>query len=189
MASISLAFLIIFTIMSFITVKYTKYNALFTRVTETEFVHGMPSNRYGVWSLTIDQFKKKPVLGHGPRIHIVPKVENFTEFRNFNLMPNPHNLYLYILYTLGLLGLIAYVAFWGNLYNALRKAKNKNSDDALLNGLPRLGIIILAVFLFDQVKVEYLRYSLTDYQHYLFMLFGAFVGFSHILQNRTQEID
>ncbi|MHA1988354.1 MAG: oligosaccharide repeat unit polymerase [Promethearchaeota archaeon] len=186
--AISLAFLLIFTIMSFITVKYTKYDSLFRRVSETELVHGMPSNRYGVWTLTFNQFLKKPILGHGPRLHGVPKLANFQEFRHYDLMPNPHNLYLYILYTLGFLGLIAYVAFWGNIYNAFRKTKNKYCDDVLLDNLPRLGMIILAVFLFDQMKVEFLRYKLTDYQHYIFMLFGAFVGFSHILQKKSQII-
>jgi O-antigen ligase len=189
MIALSIIFISIFAIMSFITVKYTKYNSLFDRVTETELVSGIPTNRYGIWELTIDRIKKKPILGHGPRIHGVPKLKNFQELRHYDLMPNPHNLYLYILYTIGLLGLIAYFTFWTNIYKTFRKAKDKFSDDALLNGLPKLGIIILAVFLFDQVKVEYLRYTLTDYQHYIFMLFGAFVGFSHILQNRSSKND
>jgi len=52
-----------------------------------------------------------------------------------------------------------------------------------LNNLPRLGIILLTVFLIDQIKLEFLRFRLTDFQHFIFMLFGAFLAFSDKLRN------
>ena len=61
--------------------------------------------------------------------------------------------------------------------------------DHFLNGLPKLGIIILTVFLIDQIKLEFLRVKLADYQHYIFMLFGAFTAYADIILNKENEND
>jgi hypothetical protein len=35
------------------------------------------------------------------------------------------------------------------------------------------------------MKLEFLRFKLGDYQHFVFVLFGAFIGFSHLLAIKT----
>jgi len=52
----------------------------------------------------------------------------------------------------------------------------ENDVRGLKTGLPTLGMIIFAIFLIDQLKVEFLRLGLLDYQHYLAVLFGMFIA-------------
>ena len=84
---------------------------------------------------------------------------------------------------MGVIGFLAY-SFLGMRYiTILSKSKtNLDKDDKFLTGLPKLRIIVLAVFLFDQMKIEFLRESL-DYQHYLSVLFGMFCGLRRIRSN------
>jgi len=63
----------------------------------------------------------------------------------------------------------------------LRKAKKGiQRNDNFLSGLPQLGLIVFIVFIIDQVKIEFLRSDLLDYQHYLSVLFGMFCGLRNI---------
>jgi hypothetical protein len=187
MSGIIFSFIAIILTMSIITVTYTEYDSLFFRVKKTKFVQGMPENRYKIWNLVINEFKKRPIFGHGPRLHKVKKVEQFQEGKKYTLIPQPHNLYLYLLVTLGIIGFAAYACFWAKTLQVFQKAFKLKCNDIFLNNIPKLGILILAVFLFDQMKLEFLRYKLNDYQHFIFILFGAFIGFAHLLAIRTVD--
>jgi len=98
---------------------------------------------------------------------------------------NPHNLYLFLLYTVGVVGLIAYLVFFGAMYGRFWRAKRYRSDDAFLNGIPRLAIVLLLVFLVDQLKIEFLRFKLNDAQHYLFSLWAMLLAFSDLLVTKA----
>ena len=41
-------------------------------------------------------------------------------------------------------------------------------------------MLIFVIFLIDQLKVEFLRSSLLDYQHYIAALFGMFVALRNV---------
>ena len=41
-------------------------------------------------------------------------------------------------------------------------------------------MIVFVIFLFDQLKIEFLRHNLLDYQHYLAALFAMFAAFRNI---------
>ena len=89
------------------------------------------------------------------------------------------------LYSLGIVGLIAYMVYFGIIYIKLIKSNNLNCNDPFLNGLQRLGIVILTVFLIDQIKLEFLRHNLHDYQHYIFMILAAFIAFSDLKKQKS----
>jgi len=181
-------FLIIFSAVSVIIISYTQYDTFLERLTQTEF-HGLtPDTRQKVWDIAIKAIKEKPILGWGPN-KISMGRKQFEDEQghqrkiDYSAIPSPHSLYLYLLYTLGIVGLTAYSIFFLSLYIRYFRAYKYESENNFLNNLPRLGIILLTVFLIDQIKLEFLRFRLTDFQHFIFMLFGAFLAFSDKLRN------
>lgn len=179
----------LFSIVSFIIINYTPYDSIFQRIKKTEIKEGVPDTREKVWEITYDAFLQKPILGWGPKIDII-SIPIFQEknkgkkAKDYSSIPSPHSLYLFLLYTIGIVGLTAYLTYFATIYVKLIASKNLNSNDPLLNGLPRLGIILLTIFLVDQIKLEFLRHNLHDYQHYIFMIFAAFVAFSDLLKRK-----
>jgi len=181
----------LFTIAFIFIINYTPYDSIFQRIKKTEIRKGVPDTREKVWEISYDAFKQKPILGWGPRIDIIP-IPEFREKNSgkkttdYSSIPSPHSLYLFLLYTLGIIGLFTYLIYFGAIYTKLIKSKDIICKDPFLNGLPRLGIIILTVFVIDQIKLEFLRHTLHDYQHYIFMIFAAFVAFSDLLKRKNK---
>ena len=169
-----LTMVIILVSASFIMIKYTDFNVLYERILATRMDGITPDTRTG-WPYVVEKIFDKPVVGHGPRLVIRSEAHAPPRWPKGEIDFYPHNLYLYILYTLGIVGLLAY-GIWGLLYIIrLGKMANKSpSKIDFISGLPQLGIIIFTVFLFDQMKVEFLRSYLLDYQHYLMALFAMF---------------
>jgi len=61
---------------------------------------------------------------------------------------------------------------------------SSQAEDPLLRGLPALGLAILTLFAASQMHIEMFRFVYHDYQQYAFMLFGAFLAFSHLAQEQ-----
>lgn len=175
-ASIGLIAAVTFFFVSVLVIAYTPFNRLYERLADTTFEGGIPDTRAVTWPLAWQEIKQKPILGHGPRFQLHDADKRVIP--GHKPLPFPHNLYLFILYTLGLVGLLAYLVFLASIFWKLRKANRMPCRDPVLAGIPRLGALVMIVFLIDQIKVEFLRYHLSDYQHYVFMLWGLFVGFS-----------
>ncbi|MCK5642234.1 MAG: O-antigen ligase family protein [Gammaproteobacteria bacterium] len=184
---ISLAFLIALVSASQIMINYTTYNVIYDRLLTTQMEGITPDTRGGPqgWSSVVEKIIEKPVLGHGPRLIRPDKHGKLPEGEYGHY---PHNLYLHILYTMGILGFFAYSVLGVRYITILRKSKmNLDKNDNFLSGLPELGIIVFAVFLFDQMKIEFLRVNLLDYQHYLSVLFGMFCGLRRI-ERKSNEL-
>lgn len=179
---ILIAFFVVLVSVSYVMITYTSYNVIYDRLLGTEMDGITPDTRRG-WPFVVEKIIEKPVLGHGPRI--LRKKDYPTSkiwLEGSEIGGYPHNLYLYILYTMGIIGLFAYSVLgmrYIKLLSTLRMNLDKN--DKFLSGLPKLGIIVFAVFLFDQMKIEFLRSELLDYQHYLSVLFGMFCGLKRTL--------
>jgi hypothetical protein len=65
-------------------------------------------------------------------------------------------------------------------------------NDSELATLPRVGLIVLVVFFVSQLRIEFLREALLDYQNYLFLLFAFFLATSdlivkEVVQRRTSR--
>jgi len=177
-------FIGILIVTSYFVIRYTKYNLLYERLLSTRLEKGaIPDTRYIAWKNAIEGIKNKPIFGHGPRFKLfdssMKKTSLFNKTHYFDIKLYPHNLYLFIFYTLGIVGLIAYIIFFLRFYSCL-KIYNSTSD--FLSGLINLGKIIFVVFLFDQMKVEFLRYNLTDYQQFIFLLFGMLTAITNIVK-------
>ena len=179
----------IFTIVSIGVIIYTPYDSIFQRIKKTEIEEGIPDTRKNVWTIAYEGFKEKPILGWGPRLNHIYLYE-FKE-KNANVrkidyseIPSPHSLYLYLLYTLGVFGLMAYIIFFGNIFLKFYSSRNLRNNN-YLTGLPKLGLIILIVFLLDQIKLEFLRHNLHDYQHYVFMIFAGLLALTEYAKKIT----
>ena len=183
-----LGFVFMLTLASAVVINYTDFNVLYKRLLGTEVEGFTPDTRRG-WVYVVDKIMDKPILGHGPRI--VRPVEYNTPPRNWPdgyIRFYPHSLYLYILYTTGIIGFAAYivwaVAYWRILCRTRKRLRINNGIGA---GLPLLGMMVFIIFLVDQVKVEFLRYYLLDYQHYLAALFGMFASLKHVEFNSSLD--
>lgn len=168
---------------SYIMITYTKFNVLYTRLAKTE-IHGITPDTRAGWDVVVDKIKNKPILGHTPRY--VTSAEKGVTPSMFQGQIDfyPHNLYLFILYTLGITGFAAYCSLWFKYFTGFAFLKLENANN-FTKGLKKIGIIIFLVFLFDQLKVEFLRYYLLDFQHYIATLAGIFYGLRKFNSNNA----
>jgi len=174
-------FAVMIVISSYLMIAYTDFNVLYTRLIGTEIEGVTPDTRQG-WGYVADRIAEDPVIGHGPRI---VRTSDFQqpprEWPAGHIRFWPHNLYLYILYTTGILGFIAYASWAATYWNLLNRVRRRTRDlPGIGYGLATLGMIVLAIVLIDQIKVEFLRSNLLDYQHYLAALFGMFASLHKI---------
>lgn len=175
----------LFFIVALVIIQTTEFDLLYERVVSTEFRGGMPETRAGPWIDAVERIAKKPILGHGPRIQFDP--ETIMLARLDWIGGHPHNLYLFLLYTVGIVGLIAYLLLFAGIFRHLWRARRHSFNDKLIQGLPRVGIVLLVVFLIDQIKVEFLRFSLADYQQYMFALWGFLLAAAGILRQESRN--
>ncbi|MFK8032489.1 MAG: O-antigen ligase family protein [Gammaproteobacteria bacterium] len=149
---------------AFVIIKFTTYNVLFERLMETEFDGLTPDTRN--FSYVLEKIPNKIVLGHGPRM-VLPNQE-IRRIPGYEPMAWPHNVYFYIAYTTGVLGLVAYLSWFFALTMRYIRAFRYRSESAYLTALPRVGVVIMMMFLVDELKIEFLRFGLADYQQYMF---------------------
>jgi len=177
---------VVFAIPAYTIVRYTQYNVLFERFEQTEFHDGIPDTRSG-WVSMWDQLVSKPVVGHGPRLRLYD--EHNRKIPGHSYISYPHNAYFYLIYTIGLVGLLAYIWFFLKLALQYWKGTSNQAKDALLRGLPRLGVAILVLFAVSQLRMEMFRFTLHSYQQYLFMLIGAFLALTHLAMELPSRND
>jgi O-antigen ligase len=179
----------IFTAVAIVLVSFTDYGILFERLEDTEIEEGVPDTRALVWPLAWAEIVKKPILGHGPKLAISTR---FVRVDSIEYVRYPHNLLLHILYTTGLVGVVAWTTFFTALASRLYKVRRMPINDSELATLPRVGLIVLVVFFVSQLRIEFLREALLDYQNYLFLLFAFFLATSdlivkEVVQRRTSR--
>jgi O-antigen ligase len=163
---------------AFFIVNYTGFNVMFDRLEDTHFVEGgIPDTRRVVWPRAWAAFEEKPWLGHGPNL----EQERVLRYRNVHrdqlLMNYPHSLYLYLLVTVGIVGTLAFLLFFiAAAARVLRSASTGNFASEYERGWVLVGSIVLVAFFLDQIKIEFLRGGTTDFAHFIFAIFGWFIG-------------
>jgi O-antigen ligase len=161
-------------------VTYTDYGQMPSRLeTTTELEDGLPRTRAGVWPVAWESISEKPLLGHGPKLVQEAEQKRRSIHPEQLISPYPHNLYLYLLLTVGVLGTgcmlffllhIAWRIYHGARYGVFSTAYEK--------GWVLIGTLIVATFLVDELKIEFLRTGTVDYAHFVFALFGIFLGWA-----------
>ncbi len=158
-----------------VTINLTGFDSLFTRLAETEIEGGIPDTRQSVWPVAWQEIKKKPILGHGPRLRFVG--DETGKYRDVHTyISYPHNLYLFLLFTVGAVGAIAFLTFLATPLVRCWLTVRQLSIDQNVQNLARMGIIIMIVIFVDQLKVEFMRITLVDYWHFVFALIGMLIA-------------
>lgn len=167
-------------------VKFTEYNVMFDRLAATEFEGVVPDSRSWAFKIALERIPENPVLGHGPQIRLIQ--EENRQIRNYHPFGGyPHNLILFLLYTVGIIGLFAYLVFFFALFRRWWSSRNISTPDPLLNGIPRLGIVLILVFAASQMRIEFLRSLLHDYQNYLFALWAMLLALTDIARAKSRD--
>ena len=163
----------LFSVMAVVVVQYTEFNVLFDRIENTEMDGVVPDSRSG-WKFMLPKVLEEPILGHGPRLRLHD--DTYANHRNIFIMPQPHSVYMYLMYTIGSVGLFAYFIFFLSIWRHFSRASKIDTDDKFLDGLPRLGIIILLMIAISQIRMEMFRFITSDYQQFIFMLLAGLLA-------------
>lgn len=173
---ILVASVILFVVSAAIIMNFTSYNRLFERLENTQVDGAVPDTRARAWPAAIAHFQERPLLGHGPRLRL--QDDRVIKYPDHEVIDFPHNLYLYLLCTVGIVGLSGYIVFWLSMLFSVGTGTSGRTGDDLLDHFPKLSLLLILYILFDQIKIEYARYNCVDYAHFLFALFGLFLGMS-----------
>lgn len=178
---------VLFTCAALIIVNYTNFNVLFDRLSDTEIGDsGVPDTREKAFELTIERIPEALLVGHGPRMVLID--EYVRRIKGYQPLGGyPHNLYLFLLYTLGMLGLLAYLILFLRLMLWWKRAARCSVEDSMLSGVPKLALVLMVVFLVDQLKIEFLRAQFADMQHVMFTLWAIFLAFSAVLVEQSSK--
>ena len=169
---------ILLAITSAILINYSEFGELYTRLGETEIEGGIPDTRQKSWPRAVEYISEAPFFGHGPRYMMLGGSEGAT-YEGWEYHQYPHNLYLFMLSTVGMIGFVAF--FWFFLTPMFKCWKTWRSTvpasyDATF---AKTGVIIMSIILIDQIKVEFMRFNLVDYWHFIFALLGIYVAACH----------
>lgn len=171
----------LFSIAAIVVTNYTEFNVLFERLANTKFYGIVPDSRHGAFGPVFERIQENPIVGHGPRLRLMN--EELRLIPGYEPIFFPHNLYLHILFTVGLLGFTAFAAFFLVLGMRYLIPIRKRHEDPILEDMPRLATVVLCVFLIDELKIEFLRFMLFDYQSYMFALWGMFLAYCDRLRS------
>ncbi len=174
--SLSFTGAILLAVMSVIIINFTDYGVMFQRLEATEIEGGIPDTRANTWATVTSKIPDKPLLGHGPRLRL--ENDYNVNYPGHVVITYPHNLYLFLLFTVGIIGLTAYLGFFAWLIVRIKRGTDRLKDDPFMHGFVRLGLLLMVVFLIDQMKIDFLRYALVDYWHYIFIIFAIWLGFA-----------
>jgi O-antigen ligase len=170
---------------------HSEFGNMFERLENVaEFEDGVPKTRGAVWPRALEKIPEKPWFGHGPYLAQSSGVER--SGRDVHpeqlVMSYPHNLYLHLLLTLGMFGTASMLFFllaiaW-RIHTATRTGIFENTYQ---KGFVSLGVLIIVGFLVDQLKIEFVRQATIDYVHFMFALFGMFIGFADAARVRASQ--
>jgi len=158
----------------FSVIQVTHVANLFTRFSETTFVNGVPDSRVGAWGEAWERFLTHPIIGGGPFYSTTSGME---------LQYWPHNLYLYVANCFGLVGLAAFVWMLWRIWRRSAPGTDSFSDPSYARAYLLAARVQMIVFLIDQVKIEYLRNWV--YQFQIWVMFSSIVAASMVIQREA----
>lgn len=159
---------------------YTEFGQMSDRLARTmETRDGLPATRAASWPVAWKNVQQKPWLGHGPRImgqherrfRHVPPEQLVSQY--------PHSLYLHLLVTVGIVGTLCMLFFIISVLWRIRQGvKTGHFRSEYEKGWLLVGLILVVAFLVDELKIEFLRNTSVDYAHFVFAVFGIFLGWA-----------
>jgi O-antigen ligase len=151
----------------------TQSGDLFERLFASEIQGLIPDSRAKVWPEAWARIFQHPLIGHGPL---------YTVLSGARIFHWPHSLPLFIANNIGFIGLAVFAWLLWTLFRLTRPV-----TDDLRNGDYVESYLIVArtqmvVFLVDEIKIEYLRNEV--YQFQVWLLFALMVAAHQIARAR-----
>ena len=135
------------------------------RLESTHFVGLVPDTRVAAWSSGWEKFLEHPIIGHGPY---------YTMRTGVLLWYWPHNVYLYIANLVGIVGLTFFLWLVFRLIHLSSRSGEDLNDPNYARAFLLIANTQMIVFLFDQVKIDYLRNPV--YQFEVWLMFAVLVS-------------
>ena len=172
---IASAAVVVLAVSSLVAINLTQFDRLFERLLQTEVEAGIPDTRAIVWPIAWEAIKEEPILGHGPRLRFDGE-EDGARYEGHLFIFYPHNLYLLLLFTIGTVGLVAFMVFLLTpLYRCIKSIRG-SPQESYDTGLARTGIVIMSVIFIDGIKIDFMRYVMVDYWHFIFATIGMLLA-------------
>jgi hypothetical protein len=177
-SSIVLGMTVLLVVMEGIVARYTTSGSLFERVMATTFESGLvPSNRVATWEGAIERGMKNPLFGQGV---------GWDFARGLTTGMWPHSLYLFYFNITGLFGLGAFLLLIYRLVkSSLTGVHTSLTTSPFPEALMKILHVVLFIFLFDQIKIEYLRNA--KYTYFIWFFFGLIIATHNIIMKQRRE--
>jgi hypothetical protein len=151
--------------MNFLVANYTNSGNMLERLGKTKVVHGfVPEARAGAWTNAWKRSLVHPILGQGPYYDEIPGYEFWW----------PHNVYLFVANLYGYPGLLLYLMLLGGLVVMLRPVVDDLRHESYADAYLIIARAQLIVFMLNEVKIDYLRNSI--YQFQVWQFFGMWTA-------------
>jgi hypothetical protein len=172
------ALAVILVVMESVVANYTISGSLYERVIATTFEKGLiPANRVGAWFPAFERGMEKPLFGHGAGWDFGSGLT--TGFW-------PHCLYLFYFNITGLFGLGAFLFFMIKIIRSTFSGVRASlATSPFPEALMKILHVMAVVFLFDQIKIEYLRNS--KYTYFIWFMFGLIIATHNIIIRQRSE--
>lgn len=161
--------------MNYYVAHFTRSGDLIQRLAGSHLIRGLPDTRAATWPEAWQRLLEHPIIGHGPY---------YAAEHGLGFWFWPHDIYLYVGNLVGLVGLSFFLWL---LFRMLAITWPRVDDLAHPSYTEAYLLIVntqLILFMVDQVKIEYLRNSIYQYQ--VWLLFAGAVAAAHIAQRQRQ---
>jgi hypothetical protein len=175
------ALVLILVVMEGVVARYTTSGSLFERVIATTFERGLvPANRVGTWFPAIERGMENPLFGHGPGWDFAAGLT-----KGFW----PHCLYLFYFNITGFFGLGAFLFLIVKIIKStLSGVRASIVTSPFPEALMKILHVMIIIFLFDQIKIEYLRN--IKYTYFVWFMFGLIIATHNIIiKQRAEKAD
>lgn len=174
------ALVLILVVMEGVVAKYTTSGSLFERVIATTFERGIvPANRVGAWFPAIEKGMENPLFGRGPGWDFAAGLT-----KGFW----PHCLYIFYFNITGFFGLGAFLFLMVKiLKSTVSGVKASIATSPFPEALMKILHVMIIIFLFDQIKIEYLRNS--KYTYFIWFMFGLVIATHNVIIKQRAERD
>jgi len=152
-------------LLSFYVSHFTKSGDVFARFQETKFVGLIPDSRATVWPQAWARWMQHPVIGWGPY---------YSGVNGLTFWYWPHNLFMFIGNCFGFLGLSFFLWLLWKLLRTSVPMTDRLDDPSYAKAFLLVAHVQLVIFLVDELKIEYLRNPV--YQFQIWLMFSSLVA-------------
>ncbi|MFI5371375.1 MAG: O-antigen ligase family protein [Candidatus Eisenbacteria bacterium] len=139
--------------------------------------NGMPEGRSGLWIDAYGRMMEHPLIGHGPYYSLA---------RGIKFWYWPHNVYLYVGNLVGFFGLFFFLWILWRLWQTSRPITTDLKKSSYAAAYLVFGHVQLLVFMIDQLKIDYLRSPI--YQFQVWVMFAFLIAAAQLARTEADVV-